>query len=62
MPATFLRLPLDKLRPLWYNTRVIRVRVVYTDYTKNTKLPKGRKNEYCYVRHGNHLHHQAVCL
>lgn len=43
MPTSFLRLPLDKLRPLWYNTRVIRVRVVYTDYTKIPNYPKDEK-------------------
>lgn len=43
MTTTFLHLPLDKLRPLWYNIRVIRVRVVYTDYTKIPNCPKDEK-------------------
>ena len=43
MPAPFLLLPLDKLRPLWYNIRVIKVRAVYTDYTKILNYPKDEK-------------------
>ena len=43
MTTTNLSLPIDKLRPLWYNIRVIRVRVVYTDYTKIPNYPKDEK-------------------